>query len=87
MKAKIVLLPLDERPCNYLFPGKLFSHDEIEIVTPDKMGEKKTSADLTYIDKFLTDECIDAPALLFLWICCCMEVLFHQGFTMRMRKN
>ena len=76
MKAKIVLLPLDERPCNYLFPGKLFSHDEIEIVTPEKMGEKKTPADLTYIDKFLTDECIDATGLVI-----SLDMLLYGGLV------
>ena len=63
MKTKIVLLPLDERPCNYLFPKKLFSHDDIDIVTPEKLGDKKIPADLEKIDKFLTNECKDATGL------------------------
>ena len=64
MKAKIVLLPLDERPCNYLFPQKLFSHDDIEIVLPKKLGDKKIPADLNEIDNFLTKECKDATGLI-----------------------
>jgi len=64
MKAKIVLLPLDERPCNYLFPQKLFSHDDIDIVLPKKLGDKKIPADLNEIDKFLTYECKDATGLI-----------------------
>lgn len=64
MKAKIVLLPLDERPCNYLFPQKLFSHDDIEIALPKNLGDKKISADLNEIDKFLTNECKDATGLI-----------------------
>ena len=43
IRAKIVLLSLDERPCNYYFPQKLFSHDDIDIVLPKKLGDKKDS--------------------------------------------
>nr|WP_315104086.1 DUF4127 family protein [uncultured Catonella sp.] len=64
MKSKIVLLPLDERPCNYYFPQKLFSHDDIDIVLPKKLGDKKVPADLNEIDKFLTSECKDATGLI-----------------------
>lgn len=64
MKAKIVLLPLDERPCNFHFPHKLFSHDDIEIVLPKKLGDKKIPADLDEIDNFLTNECKDATGLI-----------------------
>lgn len=57
---KIVLLPLDERPCNYDFPYKLFQSDELEIVRPDKLGNKKTPADIESIKTFLINECKDA---------------------------
>ena len=63
MKTKIVLLPLDERPCNYQFPVKLFSHDDIDIFTPKKLGDKKAPADLESINEFLTRECKDATGL------------------------
>ena len=63
MKTKIVLLPLDERPCNYLFPQKLFLHDDIDIVLPEKLGDKKIPAGLKEIDSFLTKECKDATGL------------------------
>ena len=56
MKTKIVLLPLDERPCNFLFPGKLYSHDDIEIVTPNRLGDKKIPADLEEIEENLIKE-------------------------------
>lgn len=42
LKTKIVLLPLDERPCNYEFPMKLFSHDKVEIVRPKNSEIKNT---------------------------------------------
>lgn len=41
IRAKIVLLSLDERPCNYIFPQKLFSGEEFEIVTPKNSDIKK----------------------------------------------
>ena len=47
---KIVLLPLDERPCNYDFPGRLFTHgSETKIVVPGRLGNKKTPADTEQI--------------------------------------
>ena len=73
MKTKIVLLPLDERPCNYEFPMKLFSHDKVEIVRPKKLGNKKTPASFETIVEFLREECKDASGLvvsmdmLFIW--------------------
>ena len=32
--AKIVYVPMDERPCNYRFPKELFHQGEFEIITP-----------------------------------------------------
>ncbi|MBE5967533.1 MAG: DUF4127 family protein [Lachnospiraceae bacterium] len=57
---KIVLLSLDERPCNYDFPYKLFQSDEIKIVRPDRLGSKKTPADTELIKAFLRKECESA---------------------------
>lgn len=64
MKKKIVLLPLDERPCNYDFPMELFNHEELEIVRPDKLGDKKKLANRDKIINFLKKECIDADGLI-----------------------
>ena len=63
MSKKIVLLPLDERPCNSLFPKKLFSHEELKIVTPERLGNKKRPADMAEIEKFLKKECEGATGL------------------------
>ncbi len=63
MKRKIVLLPLDERPCNMFFPERLFSKDEFEIVRPKKLGDKKIPADIEEINRFLKKECADADGL------------------------
>ncbi|GEM_PF-26368 len=63
MKKKIVLLPLDERPCNYNFPCRLFAHEDIEIVRPEKLGNKKEPADVYEVAEFLKKECKDAYGL------------------------
>ena len=76
MMTKIVLLPLDERPCNFLFPGKLYSHDDIEIVTPNRLGDKKISADLEEIDEFLFKECKDATGLVI-----SLDMLLYGGLV------
>ena len=61
---KIVLLPLDERPCNYDFPYKLFQSDEFQIVRPKELGDKKTPGDIQKIREFLLEECKDAYGLI-----------------------
>ena len=54
---KIVLLPLDERPCNYDFVYKLFQSDELQIVRPKQLGDNKTPADAAQVKEFLLQEC------------------------------
>ncbi|SHO43062.1 DUF4127 family protein [Anaerocolumna xylanovorans] len=63
MKKKIVLLPLDERPCNYSFPYRLFEHEDIDIVRPENLGHKKEPADVLTVAEFLKKECKDADGL------------------------
>ncbi len=62
---KIVLLPLDERPCNYIFPQSIFNNGDISITVPDMsiMGDKKTPADHDKIVEFLLNETKDAYGL------------------------
>ncbi len=60
---KIVLLPLDERPCNYNFPYQLFNSDDIKIIRPDNLGDKKKPALKEEINQFLFDSCKDADGL------------------------
>lgn len=74
LKTKIVLLPLDERPCNYEFPNKLFNHGGIEIVRPHKLGNKKIPASFEVIDEFLREECADADGLVI-----SMDMLLYGG--------
>jgi len=55
---KTLILPLDERPCNYLFPQMIgSSNKEIQVIMPDKkiLGDKKKAADTSQIEKFLTE--------------------------------
>lgn len=60
---KVVLLPLDERPCNYVFPYELFHGEELSVVRPEKLGNKKISACTEDLEAFLVKECKDADAL------------------------
>lgn len=57
MKKKVILIPLDERPCNYDFPRKLFCGGDMELVLPPKslLGDKKSPADTEGLISFLTD--------------------------------
>ena len=45
---KILLLPLDERPCNAAFPGRLFPADKVQILLPQKLGHKKKPAERSF---------------------------------------
>lgn len=61
---KILLLPLDERPCNASFPGRLFPADKVQILLPRKLGHKKEPADFSVLSDFLFEKAKDADALL-----------------------
>ncbi len=61
---KILLLPLDERPCNASFPGRLFPADKVQILLPRKLGHKKKPADFSVLSDFLFEKAKDADALL-----------------------
>lgn len=67
MKNKLVLLPLDERPCTYLFPKTLASlaSKDIDFVTipHDKLGNKKIPAKFENVYEFLKESCKDASYL------------------------
>lgn len=71
---KIVMLPLDERPCNSLFPGKLFNSENVKIVIPEKLGNKKKPANYDYLCEFLIKECENADGLVV-----SMDMLLYGG--------
>ena len=59
MQKKIILIPLDERPCNYVFPQELLkNNDEYRLCVPPRsvLGNKKTPANLRALDEFLYTE-------------------------------
>lgn len=58
--AKVVLLPLDERPCNFDFPYFLYKGSDLKIVRPGELGNKKKPADMEMVAAFLEKECQDA---------------------------
>lgn len=62
---KIVLLPLDERPCNYNFPYEIFNNENYNIVRPNLniLGDKKQPGNLDEIAKYLLKETKDADGL------------------------
>ncbi|MFA7435962.1 MAG: DUF4127 family protein, partial [Bacilli bacterium] len=78
MKQKVVLLPLDERPCNYEFGRKIFKETDIDIVTCDLsiLGKKKIPANLKAIDEFLSKETLDAYGLVV-----SMDMLLYGGIV------
>ena len=80
---KVILLPLDERPCNYDFVYKLFQSEEIELVRPKKLGSKKTPADTDAIREFLLEESKDAYGVIL-----SVDMLLYGGLIpSRMHKE
>lgn len=80
---KIVVLPLDERPCNYDFVYKLFQSDELQMVRPKELGNKKAPADVQKIKEFLLEECEDAFGLIL-----SVDMLLYGGLVpSRMHKE
>lgn len=61
---KIVYIPLDERPCNYYFAGRIALGSEVELVAPEReaMGAKKSPAGFEKIREFMLSVAKDADA-------------------------
>ncbi len=62
-KKNILMLPLDERPCNYLFPLRLLEDNpEYRLIMPERnrLGMMKKPADPDYIKSFLLDHANEA---------------------------
>ncbi len=58
----IILLPLDERPCNFDFPSKIFDGEKYTILRPARLGRKKTPADPVEVRDFLLSNIEKADA-------------------------
>ena len=70
---KIVYLPLDERPCNALFPVQLFG-DVFDIAVPPVFGYKKEAVNWEEIHAFLEREAPGADGLVL-----SMDMLLYCG--------
>lgn len=65
---KIIYIPLDERPCNRLFPVMIAeSQQTIEIISPDikMLSQKKKAADLEGLWDFVFRQITTSDALIF----------------------
>ncbi|WEV63576.1 DUF4127 family protein [Bifidobacterium sp. ESL0732] len=56
--ARILLIPLDERPCNTKFPAMIAKSGGIQLIQPNDrlLGNKKQPADTTALKDFLIDQ-------------------------------
>lgn len=68
----IILLPLDERPCNFDFPSKIFNGEKYTIIRPEHLGQKKTPASYEFIRDFLLEISKRQTRRSFPSIRCCM---------------
>lgn len=75
---KVVFLPLDERPCNYLYPQELPLGNDIQLVLPpsDILGKQKKSGDVKAISAWVEKECADADYALL-----SMDTLLYSGIV------
>lgn len=62
---KLVLIPLDERPCNVMYPQMMFNDDDVQLVLPGRamLGDKKKPADFDALAAFLLREAADADGV------------------------
>lgn len=64
--SKIVYLPLDERPCNFIYPQMLANMTDLEFISPDRsiLGNKKEPADFKKVEDWLLKNTIDVDYLI-----------------------
>ncbi|WP_123041005.1 DUF4127 family protein [Cohnella candidum] len=64
--TSIVYLPLDERPCNAVYPVQIAAATDLKLVTPPDsiLGAKKTPADTTSIADWLLEQTASADRLI-----------------------
>lgn len=74
---KVVMIPLDERPCNYNFPSQLPTGD-VKIVLPpfELMGNKKIPGHVEQIHDWLLKEIVDADYAIL-----AMDTLLYGGIV------
>ena len=61
---KVVYIPLDERPCNYNFAGRIARGSGVSVIKPglDILGSKKQSADYDRLKSFMLSHASDADS-------------------------
>lgn len=64
--AKVVYVPLDERPCNERFPRQLARMTDVTLVVPDRslLGDKKRPADTNAVREWMIEAVEGADYLL-----------------------
>src|SRR5688572_24951842 len=64
--TKIVYLPLDERPCNYIYPQMLADMTDLTLIVPgkDELGNKKQPAAFQRLDDWTLQKVEDADYLI-----------------------
>ena len=63
---KTLIIPLDERPCNYQYPQMIAkTNSNIDLIMPDVsiLSKKKSPAILTELDRFLFSHCQEVDNL------------------------
>ncbi len=57
MSARVMYIPLDERPCNYTYPEMILGISDVEMVKPPKdlLGYKKQPADLQELTEWMKE--------------------------------
>jgi hypothetical protein len=62
----IIYLPLDERPCNYMYPQYLASMTDLKFLVPDRsmLGNKKRAANVEAVGEWLSEQAVQADYLL-----------------------
>lgn len=71
---KVVLLPLDERPCNFKFPYQIFHSEDFVIDRIEPLGDKKIPADVEKIASMLKEKCSQADIAVL-----AMDTLLYGG--------
>ena len=74
---KILFIPLDERPCNYIYPQEMVDiREDLELIIPplDLLGKKKEAANVDLLWKFVENNISSCDAFVF-----SAEMLFYGG--------
>ena len=75
---KIVYLPLDERPCNYHFAGRIAQGSGVQVLKPEMrvLGDKKQPADFEGLKEFLLSHAPDADSFVL-----SLDMLLYGGIV------